>query len=61
MADLYQINAPGKFIAGFCVDVTGLVWETAPILKWMKDKPLSFIMDYCKHKGWELKKVGATQ
>lgn len=57
MADLYQITAPNKFTAGFCVDAKGLVWETAPIIKWMKDKPIHFITDYCKHKGWKLEKL----
>lgn len=59
MADLYEITATGKanFTAGFCVDATGYVWETAPIIKWMKDKPISFITDYCKHKNWTLDHV----
>jgi hypothetical protein len=59
MADLYQIVAP-KFTAGFCVDGKGLVWESAPILGWMKDKPLSFITDYCKHKNWKLVNVSGN-
>jgi hypothetical protein len=50
---LYQIKTP-KFTAGFCIDANEMVWEAAPIIKWMKNKPLSFITSYCKNKGWEL-------
>lgn len=44
MIDLYQIQAK-HFTAGFCIDATGLVWKTAPIIRWMEEKPLSFIKD----------------
>ena len=57
---LFQVHAPNKFTAGFCVDGTDTVWETAPILRWMKDKPLAFIQSYCKHKGWELNQVNSA-
>lgn len=56
MTQLFRIEAP-KFVAGFCVDSKDLVWETAPIIQWMKDKPLGFIKDYCTHKGWKLEHV----
>jgi hypothetical protein len=53
---LFQVQSlkPRSFTAGFCVDGQGLVWETAPILSWMKEKPLTFIQSYCKNKGWKL-------
>jgi len=53
MIRLFQVEAP-HFTAGFCVDVTNLVWRTAPILKWMEDKPLYVAESYCRKKGWKL-------
>lgn len=56
---LYQVQADGSrpFTAGFCVDAKGDVWEAAPIIRWMKDKPLTFIRQYCQNKQWKLLKV----
>lgn len=51
--NLFQIQSP-RFVAGFCVDAKNIVWEAAPIIKWMKDKPLGFVASYCKTKGWSL-------
>jgi hypothetical protein len=60
MTQLYRIEAP-HFVAGFCVDAKGLVWEAAPVLTWMREKPITFITDYCKHKGWKLQNVTTTE
>lgn len=54
--NLFQIFAP-RFTAGFCVDAKGTVWQAAPIIKWMRDKPLGFVASYCKSKGWTLVSV----
>lgn len=54
--NLYQVEAK-HFVAGLCTDAKGTVWETAPIISWMKEKPITFIEDYCKHKGWKLNYV----
>lgn len=54
--NLYQVTAP-HFTAGFCLDAKELVWEAAPAIKWMKDKPLTFIQSYCQHKKWKLEYV----
>lgn len=54
--NLFQITTP-RFVAGFCTDAKGIVWTAAPIIKWMKDKPLGFIANYCKTKGWTLARV----
>ena len=54
--NLYQVQTE-RFVAGFCVDAKGDVWEAAPIIKWMKEKPLTFIISYCKNKGWKLNAV----
>ena len=57
MAKLFQIEGRvgGKdFTAGFCVDGKNLIWETSPILKWMKDRPLYVAESYCKKRGWKL-------
>jgi hypothetical protein len=57
--NLFQVKGKhkylGDFSCGFCVDAKDTVWEAAPIIKWMKEKPLSFIISYCKEKGWDLK------
>ena len=54
---LFQIKSP-TFVAGFCVDVKGLVWKAAPVLRWLEEKPLYFVDSYCKKKGWELISLG---
>ena len=56
---LYQVQADGNrpFTAGFCLDAKGDVWEAAPIIGWMKDKPIDFIKQYCMRKNWKLLKV----
>ncbi len=51
--NLYQVSTP-NWVAGFCVDAKGYVWEAAPIIKWMREKPLTFIVSYCKNKNWKL-------
>jgi hypothetical protein len=53
MTALYQVQSD-KFTAGFCVDAKNTIWETAPVLKWMKDKPLYVAESYCRKKGWKL-------
>lgn len=60
MPNLYQIVSP-RFTAGFCVDAKDVCWEAAPIIRWLKDKPLSFITSYCKNKGWKLAEVPPHQ
>lgn len=50
---MYQILSP-KFAAGLCVDAKGDVWKAAPIIRWMEEKPLHFVQNYCKSKGWKL-------
>jgi len=59
--NLFQVTGKhkhlGDFCAGFCLDAKGDVWEAAPIIKWMKDKPIHFITAYCKDKGWQLEHV----
>lgn len=57
MIRLFQIKSP-NFTAGFCVDAKNLVWRTAPIIKWLEEKPLYFVDSYCKKKGWELIYLG---
>ena len=57
MTRLFQVKAP-NFTAGFCVDKKNIVWRTAPIIKWMEEKPLYFVDSYCKKKGWELISLG---
>ena len=56
--NLYQIetpkDVPRPFSAGLVIDAKGDVWEAAPIIRWMKGKPLSFIISYCKNKNWKL-------
>lgn len=54
--NLYQITSP-YFCAGLCVDAKGTVWEAAPIIKWMREKPITFVIDYCKNKKWDIKNV----
>ena len=57
--NLYQVQADGPrpFVAGFCTDAKGEVWAAAPIIGWMKDKPLEFLKQYCQRKGWKLVKI----
>ena len=40
------------------MDKKNIVWRTAPIIKWMEEKPLYFVDSYCKKKGWELISLG---
>lgn len=54
--NLFQVQAK-HFVAGFCADAKNTVWEAAPIIRWMKDKPLSYIQYYCEKKGWTLIRV----
>ena len=56
---LFQVHAEGDrpFTAGFCVDAKNTVWRAAPIIKWMEEKPLDFIKQYCARKRWKLIKV----
>lgn len=54
--NLFQVQSP-HFTAGFCVDAKNVVWEAAPILRWMKNKHLKFVEVYCKNKGWSLVSV----
>lgn len=56
---LFQVQAEGDrpFTAGFCVDAKNFVWKAAPIIRWMEDKPLEFIKQYCARKKWRLTKV----
>lgn len=56
MATLYQIVAP-HFTAGFCTDSNNTIWETAPKLKWLRDKPLYVAESYCKKKNWKLEQI----
>lgn len=59
--NLFQVQGKhrfhGEFTASFCTDAKETVWEAAPIIKWMKEKPLSFIQAYCKDKGWTIQNV----
>lgn len=59
MTTLYQVQADGPrpFTAGFCIDAKGDVWAAAPIIKWMIDKPITFIIQYCQRKKWKLIRV----
>ena len=52
-----QANTPRAFTAGFCVDAQDTVWKAAPIIKWMEEKPLSFVKTYCVRKHWKLTRV----
>lgn len=45
------------FTAGFCVDAKNTVWQAAPIIAWMKEKPLYVVQSYCKKRGWKLEEV----
>lgn len=56
---LFQVQADGDkpFTAGFCVDAKELVWKAAPKIRWMEEKPLEFIKQYCARKKWRLVKV----
>jgi hypothetical protein len=61
MIHVFQIQADANvrkpFTAGFCVDAKETVWKAAPIIRWMEDKPLSFIREYCKRREWKLIKT----
>lgn len=59
LRELFQIQAP-YFTAGFCVDAKNIVWKAAPIIRWLEDKPYSFVVDYCKKKGWRLLSVSSS-
>lgn len=56
--NLYRVSGNhkklGQFTAGFCVDAKNTVWKAAPILRWMQEKPFSFVASYCKNQGWQL-------
>lgn len=56
---LYQVQADGNrpFTAGLCVDARGDVWRAAPIIRWMEEKPLEFIKQYCVRRGWKVIRV----
>jgi hypothetical protein len=60
MTKLFQVETP-TFVAGFCVDAKNVIWRTAPILKWMEDKPLYVAESYCRKRGWKLKEVNAEK
>lgn len=53
---LYQITAP-HFCAGIIVE-NNVIIKAAPILRWMTDKDIGFIKEYCKKKKWTVYKVG---
>ena len=59
--NLYQIktpeNAQRPFCVGLCVDAKGDVWQAAGPINWMKGKPISFVISYCKLKGWSCQRV----
>lgn len=57
-ARLYRIDNPGS--RGFCAGVlvnpaTGIVSKTAPILAWTVGKHISWLVRYCKRKGWDIR------
>jgi len=54
--NLYQVTTPSGTY-GFCSDAKNLVWQAAPVIKWMREKPLSYIFGYCEKKGWKVTRV----
>jgi hypothetical protein len=52
----YQVTAP-HFCAGLGVAPDGRVAGAAPIIAWMRGKPLAGITAYCTRKGWRLAKL----
>lgn len=56
---LYRVVAP-HFVAGFTVAQDGDVTATAPIIAWMRGKPLGYIQRYCAGKGWGLEAVSSS-
>lgn len=55
---LYRVSAP-NFVAGLCLDGKNVVWETAPILHYMREKPFSWVIAYCRRKNWEVEHVSS--
>ena len=52
---LIQITAP-YFTAGLELK-NGLVFDAAPILRWMIGKQQNEIQNYCRFKGWKFEMV----
>jgi len=52
---LYQVTAP-HFCAGIIV-IDNIVIKAAPILRWMIDKNVDYLTEYCKKKKWEICRV----
>ena len=56
---LYQVIAP-HFTAGFEV-WDGVVFEAAPIIKYMSGWGIGKVRRYCVQKGWELNDVPSNR
>lgn len=54
----YRVVAPPPGpCAGFCVGPDGRVTDGAPILRWMRGKPLAEVLRWCERKGWRCQKL----
>lgn len=49
---LIQVTAP-RFVAAFCVDGYGYIWDSAPILKFLQGKKVDEALAHCARQGWK--------